>query len=129
MILLLFFGGIHFFYTRIEQMDYENREVSEGELEKFLKDKSPVIVDLREYREVLRQPIIYHPLIHLPFLTIQHNPEKITFDSSQNYLLVCNDGNRARLIAFQVSKKKNAIYYLKEGLWGIPDNLKKNLLK
>ena len=76
----------------------------------------PIIIDLRESSEQARHPLTYQPVLHLPFLTIFNHLQQIPVDTQAPTLLVCSDGNRARLIAYLLNERGIRVYYLAEGL-------------
>ena len=88
----------------------------------FLEKEKPLIVDLRESSEVQRFPLDYQETIHLPFLFIESRLEQINIPQNKPVLLVCSDGNRARLIATLLSEKGIKSYYLKSGLEGVKES-------
>lgn len=87
----------------------------------YVSKNRPVIIDLRESNEISRFPLSYQPIIHYPFLELQKDISLLNIDSTHSYLLVCNDGNRSRLISSYLASHGITAYYLQNGLWGIPE--------
>jgi len=85
----------------------------------FLEKKKPIIIDLRESNEILKQPLNYDKVIHLPFLFLESRLDQVTIPQDGPVLLVCSDGNRARLITTMLHKKGIDTYFLRSGLWGV----------
>jgi len=84
--------------------------------EAFLEEQHPIIIDLRESNELMKNPLDYQPLIHLPFLFIEKHLQMIQIPQNQPVLFVCSDGNRARLIASLLYKRGCQGHYLQGGL-------------
>ena len=101
--------------------------VNSNKFIEFIEANKPIIIDLREYNEISNNTLKYQPLLHYPFLDLQKDISKLNIDSSQTYLFVCTDGNRSRLITSSLSAKGITAYYLKDGLWGVPDRQLKQL--
>ena len=115
-IVIIFFGfwvsviiiGVrsHFSVPMVKSIDFH----------KWIAVHQPIIIDLRESIEIERDPLDYQPTIHLPFLYIKDRLEHISIPQNHKILLVCSDGNRARLIASLLYKRGIKSYYLKSGL-------------
>jgi rhodanese-related sulfurtransferase len=85
----------------------------------FLEKKKPIIIDLRESDEILKQPLDYDRTIHLPFLFLESRLDQVAIPQDGPVLLVCSDGNRARLITTMLHKRGIETYFLRSGLWGV----------
>ena len=85
----------------------------------FLEKEKPIIIDLRESNEIIKQPLDYDKTVHLPFLFLESRLDQVTIPQDRPVLLVCSDGNRARLIATMLHKKGIETYFLRSGLWGV----------
>ena len=96
----------HFSVPTVKSIDFH----------KWIAVHQPIIIDLRESVEIGREPLDYQPTIHLPFLYIKDRLEHISIPQNHKILLVCSDGNRARLIASLLNKRGIKSYYLKSGL-------------
>jgi len=90
--------------------------VESENFESWVKQNSPIIIDLREGTEAAARPLQYKPVIHLPFLSIENKLDQIQIPRNHKVLLVCSDGNRARLVASILWEKGIHTYYLKSGL-------------
>jgi rhodanese-related sulfurtransferase len=84
----------------------------------------PILIDLREGTEAEKMPIQYQPVIHMPFLFLEQRLDRVQFPQNHTVLFVCSDGNRARLIAYQVHDRGMDAYYLESGLDNLPSNSK-----
>ena len=89
---------------------------------RWVTENSPIIIDLREGEEAASHPLVYQPVIHLPFLTIENRLDEIRLPGNQKVLLVCSDGNRARLVASILWELGSRTYYLKSGLDFVPSS-------
>ena len=85
----------------------------------FIENKKPIIIDLRESAEILKHPLEYSKIIHMPFLFLESRLEQVTIPQNGPVLLVCSDGNRARLIATMLQEKGIVTYFLRSGLYGV----------
>lgn len=82
----------------------------------FIEEKQPIIIDLRESIELQKRPLDYDKTIHLPFLFLESRLNQVNIPQIRPLLLVCSDGNRARLIATLLNKKGVHSYFLRSGL-------------
>ena len=82
----------------------------------FVEEKKPIIIDLRESRELQKRPLDYDKTIHLPFLLLESRLNQVNIPQNGPLLLVCSDGNRGRLIATLLNKKGVHSYFLRSGL-------------
>ena len=85
----------------------------------FIEEKKPIIIDLRESIELQKRPLDYDKTIHLPFLFIESRLDQVNIPQNRAVLLICSDGNRARLVATLLHKKGVNSYYLQSGLDGV----------
>ena len=86
------------------------------EFQEWVSRNHPIIVDLREDSELAQYPLTYSPRVHLPFLQIQDHLDQIPVSREHPTLLVCSDGNRARLVAYLLNEKGIRVFYLADGL-------------
>jgi len=97
----------------------------------FLETQNPIIIDLREPNEISEMRLSYQPVYYYPFLNLQKDMLQLNIDTTLTYLLVCSDGNRSRLISNSLASQGIKVPYLRDGLWGVPEEqlnrpLKKN---
>ncbi len=114
----------HFNVPFVESENFDN----------WVKENRPIIIDLREGDEAAARPLQYEPVIHLPFLFIENKLDQIRIPGNNKVLLICSDGNRARLVASILWEKGVHTYYLKSGLDFVPtstivSNLKTGTLR
>jgi rhodanese-related sulfurtransferase len=110
---ILFIGSLY----QLSLMDrHPVPAVHAREFTEWVSQHHPVIIDLRESSERARHPLAYQPALHLPFVTIFNHLQQIPVDAHAPTLLVCSDGNRARLIAYLLNERGIRVYYLAEGL-------------
>lgn len=86
----------------------------------YLQTHRPVIIDLREPDEISHMHLSYQPVNYYPFLNLQKDMSQLNIDTTHSYLLVCNDGNRSRLVSTYLASQGIKIPYLQDGLWGVP---------
>ena len=87
----------------------------------FVEEKKPIIIDLRESRELQKRPLDYNKTIHLPFLFLESRLNQVNIPQVGPLLLVCSDGNRGRLIATLLNKKGVHSFFLRSGLEGVEE--------
>jgi rhodanese-related sulfurtransferase len=95
----------------------------------YVRKNQPVIIDLRESNEISKSQLLYQPMIHYPFLNLERDISLLKIDSTHSYLLVCNDGNRSRLISSYLASRGITAHYLQDGLWGVPEKQIERLRK
>ncbi len=118
-VMLIFLATTSVVYWIAAGEHFKIRPVKSSNFVTFVQDRQPVVVDLRENNERSRMPLTYPHLIHHPFLSLMDAVEHFPMDPERDYLLVCSDGNRARLIATQFAEIGRTMYYLQNGLWGL----------
>ncbi|NOX38502.1 MAG: rhodanese-like domain-containing protein [Calditrichaeota bacterium] len=118
-VLLFFLTTTSVVYWIAAGEHFKIRAVKSNDFLSFVQDHQPVVVDLREDNERSRLPLTYPHLIHRPFLSLVDEVESFPLDPERDYLLVCSDGNRARLIATQFAEIGHMVFYLQNGLWGL----------
>jgi rhodanese-related sulfurtransferase len=119
-ILVFFIAGVFSIIMYLISQRDPDYPIDSDKFIEFIEVNKPIIVDLRESNEITQYPLNYQPLIHYPFLELQKDISKLNLEISKTYLFVCTDGNRARLINSNFSAKGIITYYLKDGLWGVP---------
>lgn len=90
--------------------------VQQREFTGFLQKEHPIVWDLREGPEVASHPFYYSPTLHLPFYFVKDRLNRLTIPQNYKVVLICSDGNRARIIANLLWEKHIAVYYLNSGI-------------
>ena len=95
---------------------YDVQSIESKDFHSWIQNNSPLIVDLREENEKIKDPIDYNPMFHISFLHLEKILEQIELPHDTKILFICSDGNRARLISSLLKNRYNNLYYLKSGL-------------
>ena len=94
--------------------------ISSDEFLTYLQTHKPIVIDLREPNEISRMRLNYQPVNYYPFLNLEKDMSQLKIDTTLSYLLICNDGNRSRLVSTYLASQRIKIPYLQGGLWGVP---------
>ncbi len=116
---LFFLGTTIVVYWIAAGEHFKIQAVANREFVAFVQANRPVLVDLRENPECSRLPLRYPQVLHWPFLQLVDRVEEFPLEEGRTYVLVCTDGNRARLIATQFAEIGRTVFYLQNGLWGL----------
>ena len=89
------------------------REVEAEQLNRMLKDKSSLLLDIREEYEYEDDHL---ESLHIPMAEVRSRINEL--EDHKNIVVCCKSGNRAQAIAYMLSKNLNNkdISYLKGGL-------------
>lgn len=90
--------------------------IKPSQFHEWVKGNSPLIIDLREPREIEQNPLNYHRFVNIPFLYLEERLDEVNFPQDRALIFVCSDGNRARLIATLLAERGVHSYYLRYGL-------------
>ena len=121
-ITLFFLISVFSIYHIAAKHHFNASNISPQIFREILEDnKNVVLIDLRESREILREPFSSpKPLMHLPFLWLRRSNALPTVTPGQITILLCSDGNRSRLISTLLAEQGMHTFYLEEGLWSLP---------
>ncbi len=128
-ILMLAFVGITYIVIFLLGERTPDFTISSNNFLEYINKNEPIIIDLRESDEVSEFQLPYQSVIHHPFLSLQKDISQLNIDSTLTYLLICNDGNRSRLISSYLASQGITIPYLQDGLRGVPETQIKQLQK
>ena len=98
MISILILGFWMFMFMLGIKNQFNIPTVESRDFYSFVEEKKPIIIDLRESRELQKRPLNYDKTIHLPFLFLESRLNQVNIPQNGPLLLVCSDGNRGRLI-------------------------------
>ncbi|GAB4366658.1 MAG: hypothetical protein Kow0042_06690 [Calditrichia bacterium] len=115
---LLCLGAVYFYIVIHVAVGhhFDIQEVDSANFEQWASEHHPILIDLRESHEITRFPLEYQPLIHLPFSWIMERLDQVQIPDQKPVLLVCSDGNRARLVASLLAERGIQTYYLNFGI-------------
>ena len=90
--------------------------IKSSQLESWIRNKQPLIIDLREENESRDFPFAHNELIHKPFLSVVEKLDSLNLPRNKPLLFICSDGNRSRLVATLLHEKGFDSYYLLDGM-------------